>query len=105
MYIFREAWRAYCWRNQAARLQFWFLEELLRRSTATRGRWGGVGLLLVRSGCQVRLILKKKKGFVKLALKCGVSLVPTFSFGEASIYDKVTKGKRQIIITMAVLLA
>ena len=53
----------------------------------------------------MRLILKKKKGFVKLALKCGVSLVPTFSFGEASIYDKVTKGKRQIIITMTVLLA
>ena len=53
----------------------------------------------------MRLILKKKKGFVKLALKCGDSLVPTFSFGEASIYDKVTKGKRQIIITMTVLLA
>ena len=38
---------------------------------------------------QVRLILNKKKGFVKLALRCGVSLVPTFSFGEAAIYDKV----------------
>ena len=38
---------------------------------------------------QVRLILNKKKGFVKLALRCGVSLVPTFSFGEVAIYDKV----------------
>ena len=52
----------------------------------------------------MRLIIKKKKGFVKLALKCGVSLVPTFSFGEASIYDKVTKGKGRIM-TMTVLLA
>ena len=49
----------------------------------------------MRSGCQVRLILSKKKGFVKLALRCGVSLVPTFSFGEAAIYDKVVKIKRQ----------
>ena len=54
---------------------------------------GGEGLQ--RSEFQVRLILNKKKGFVKLALRCGVSLVPTFSFGEAAIYDKVAKIKRQ----------
>ena len=46
-------------------------------------------ILFVFTIIQVRLILNKKKGFVKLALRCGVSLVPTFSFGEAAIYDKV----------------
>jgi len=59
---------------------------------------GGQAAVLVPGGApealncdkgEVRLILKKKKGFVKLALRCGVSLVPTFSFGEASIYDKL----------------
>lgn len=36
---------------------------------------------------QIRLVLQKRKGFVKLAIEIGnVSLVPTFGFGEADIY-------------------
>lgn len=36
---------------------------------------------------QIRLVLNKRKGFVKLAIEIGnVSLVPTFAFGEADIY-------------------
>jgi len=38
---------------------------------------------------QVRLILKKRKGFIKLALRFGVNLVPSFSFGESFIFDQV----------------
>ena len=37
---------------------------------------------------QIRLILNRRKGFIKLALKHGVDLVPTFSFGENFIYDQ-----------------
>ena len=38
---------------------------------------------------QIRLVLNRRKGFIKLALRFGSDLVPTFSFGETFIYDQV----------------
>lgn len=35
----------------------------------------------------MNLIIKKRKGFVKLALKEGAQLVPVLSFGENDLYD------------------
>jgi len=56
----------------------------------------GVAAVLVPGGAResmngekdrITLVLNRRKGFIKLALEHGVSLVPTFSFGEQYVYN------------------
>ena len=42
---------------------------------------------------EVKLYLNKRKGFIKLALRFGVDLGPTFSFNEQFIFKQVTAAK------------
>jgi 2-acylglycerol O-acyltransferase 2 len=35
------------------------------------------------------LVLERRKGFIELALKYGIPLVPVYSFGATELYDQV----------------
>ncbi|CAL8082066.1 unnamed protein product [Orchesella dallaii] len=41
--------------------------------------------------------LRKRKGFIKIALRHGASLVPIFSFGETDIYDQVANPEGSLL--------
>jgi 2-acylglycerol O-acyltransferase 2 len=65
-------------------------------------RGPGASILIVIGGAQEALdahpgindlTLKNRKGFVRVALENGASLVPTFSFGENSIFEQVENPK------------
>ncbi|KAK4881374.1 hypothetical protein RN001_004693 [Aquatica leii] len=49
---------------------------------------GGVAEALHAEPNKYRLVLKNRKGFIKIALKTGSPLVPVFSFGETDIYNQ-----------------
>lgn len=58
----------------------------------------GRGIVIVVGGAResldarpfsLRLVLKRRKGFVKLAIRTGADLVPTLAFGENDIYDQL----------------
>ncbi|KAM8965952.1 acyl-CoA wax alcohol acyltransferase 1 [Sarcophilus harrisii] len=50
---------------------------------------GGVGEALQSVPNNTSLIIKKRKGFVRTALRHGAHLVPTFTFGETEVYHQV----------------
>jgi hypothetical protein len=50
---------------------------------------GGAAEALDAHPGTVSLVLKRRKGFVRLALQHGASLVPVFSFGENELYQLV----------------
>ncbi|XP_065225549.1 diacylglycerol O-acyltransferase 2-like [Planococcus citri] len=51
---------------------------------------GGRAEQKINTPCTNRVFLKNRKGFVKLALKTGSSLVPIYSFGETFAYQEPT---------------
>jgi len=49
---------------------------------------GGAQEALYSRPGNYRLVMNKRKGFVKIAIQTGVPLVPVFSFGETEIFDQ-----------------
>lgn len=45
----------------------------------------------------LRLVLARRKGFVKLAIRTGADLVPVLAFGENDLYDQVTSDSHPLI--------
>ncbi|XP_077269447.1 2-acylglycerol O-acyltransferase 1 isoform X1 [Temnothorax americanus] len=50
---------------------------------------GGASESLESTPGSYRILIKRRKGFVKLALKYGTALVPVFSFGETDLYNQI----------------
>jgi len=51
---------------------------------------GGAAESLYSEQGRIRLVLKHRKGFIKMAIRNGADLVPSFSFGETEIYSQVS---------------
>lgn len=49
---------------------------------------GGAAESLDAQPYSLRLVLKRRKGFVKMAIRTGADLVPVLAFGENDLYDQ-----------------
>ncbi|CAO1602067.1 diacylglycerol O-acyltransferase 1 [Xanthoria calcicola] len=45
----------------------------------------------------LRLVLKRRKGFVKLGIRTGADLVPVLAFGENELYEQVTSDSHPLV--------
>lgn len=51
----------------------------------------------------LRLVLKRRRGFVKLAIRTGADLVPVLAFGENELYEQVQSDSHPVIHKMQML--
>ncbi|KAG1703656.1 2-acylglycerol O-acyltransferase 1 [Nymphon striatum] len=58
---------------------------------------GGAAEALDAHAFQATLTLKRRKGFIRLAIKHGVSLVPIYSFGENELFSQVLNPKGSLL--------
>ncbi|KAH6660595.1 diacylglycerol acyltransferase [Truncatella angustata] len=58
---------------------------------------GGARESLEAQPGQLRLILKERKGFIKLAVRTGADLVPVLAFGENDLYDQLRPKEHPVV--------
>jgi 1-acyl-sn-glycerol-3-phosphate acyltransferase len=58
---------------------------------------GGARESLNASPGSLRLVLKRRKGFIKLAIRTGADLVPVLAFGENDLYEQVRSDSHPLI--------
>lgn len=58
---------------------------------------GGARESLEAQPGQMRLILKERKGFVKIAVRTGADLVPVLAFGENNLYDQLRPKEHPVV--------
>ncbi|OJD18589.1 hypothetical protein AJ78_01430 [Emergomyces pasteurianus Ep9510] len=58
---------------------------------------GGASESLDAQPHAIRLVLKRRKGFVKLAIRTGADLVPVLAFGENELYEQVSSDQHPLI--------
>ena len=57
---------------------------------------GAAEAMLSQPGDVYTLFLRKRRGYARLALEHGATLVPVFSFGENELYVRVTWGRDRV---------
>lgn len=58
---------------------------------------GGARESLEAQPGQLRLIIKGRKGFIKMALRTGADLVPVLAFGESDLYDQLSPTSHPLV--------
>ena len=58
---------------------------------------GGARESLDAQPYNLRLVLKRRKGFIKLAIRTGADLVPVLAFGENELYDQVSSESHPMV--------
>lgn len=68
------------------------LKRILKKRGSVLIYIGGIAELFKSCRTEERLYLKKRKGFIKLALREGVDVVPVYLFGNTSVLSVLTHG-------------
>eukprot|EP00742_Colponemidia_sp_Colp-10_P004938 GILJ01005274.1.p1 GENE.GILJ01005274.1~~GILJ01005274.1.p1 ORF type:complete len:320 (+),score=31.08 GILJ01005274.1:86-1045(+) len=72
----------------------WYMEHLMKRSQNVALIPGGLEECTITTKDKDRLYIKRRFGFIRLALKYGYRIFPSYTFGETSLYWTCTYGEK-----------
>jgi hypothetical protein len=62
------------------------IQEYLKQGKSVAIVTGGIEEMMYNGDSSVKLVLKKRKGYARIAKACGVSIVPMFTVGENELF-------------------